>query len=52
MLQEVQKGYYLVLSGDEKEAKLLHGFIRLEHFCIVVSRNTEQQHGPQFGALL
>lgn len=49
MLQEIQKWYCLVLSGDEEVAKLLHGFIRPVHFCVVESRNTIQQLSLQFG---
>lgn len=50
MLREIQKWHSLVLSGEEEIAKLLHNFIRLEHFCVAVLRNIVQQHSPQVGA--
>lgn len=50
MLREIQTWHSLVLSGEEEIAKLLHNFIRLEHFCVAVLRNIGQQHSPQVGA--
>lgn len=43
-------GHSLVLGGEEEIAKLLHGFVRLEHFCMVLLRNAVQKHSPQVGA--